>query len=85
MNTLYKFLFEKTGLATALPLNGIRTYIMIGIGVVVGVMPQITELVQDGGSMTDIDFLFGVGAIIVPALLAAGFKKAAVENAKAAS
>lgn len=78
---MYKFIFKYLGLEK-LPLAGFRTYIMIAVGTLAAIMPDVMQVINEGRA-TDLDFIIDIGMIVVPALLAAGFKKAGVETAKA--
>lgn len=68
--------------ANKLPLEGLRTYIMIFIGVIAAVYEPIMIMLAEGGDLTDLNFMFKIGAIVVPAVMAAFYKKAGVEREK---
>ncbi len=57
-----------------LPLAGARTYLMIFFGVIAAVWPQISDLIAEGGSFTDLEFIYRIGMIIVPAIMAAFYR-----------
>ena len=63
-----------------MPLAGMRTYIMLIIGVIIATYPDIKAVTVGAESLTDLDFIIRVGSIVVPAILAAFYKKTGVER-----